>query len=340
MTINATAAILLALYETVARRRGVDPRSAAGHDPERHPQGVHRPRDLHLPAGALDAPGDRHLRLLPGRAARLEHDQHQRLPHARGRGDRGPGGRLHGRQRHRLRRCRRRPPAWPSTSSRRGSRSSSPPTTTSSRRSRSSAPHGACGHGRARPVRRQGSAEHGHALPRPDRRLDPHRAAAGRQRRAHHGPGARGGPGRRPVAAHQRARRGARAADARDRAARAADAAGVVSRVRRGRDRRPAGGLVVRRDPDRRDRPRARWRSSRRSTSSAARSPPWPRLPARRHRRRGLRRAAGSRGGERSSSASTPSPTRARSSDPRRRAIDPELEAAAGRADPRRPRAP
>ena len=50
MTINATAAILLALYETVARRRGTDPASPAGHGPERHPQGVHRPRDLHLPA--------------------------------------------------------------------------------------------------------------------------------------------------------------------------------------------------------------------------------------------------------------------------------------------------
>ena len=104
MTINATAAILLTLYETVARRRGVDPRAPAGHDPERHPQGVHRARDLHLPARAVDAAGDRHVRLLPGRAAGLEHDQHQRLPHARGRRDGGPGGRLHGRQCHRLRR--------------------------------------------------------------------------------------------------------------------------------------------------------------------------------------------------------------------------------------------
>ena len=38
-------------------------------------------------------PGDRHLRLLPRRAAVLEHDQHQRLPHARG-GLGGPRGGL------------------------------------------------------------------------------------------------------------------------------------------------------------------------------------------------------------------------------------------------------
>ena len=58
-------------------------------------EGVHRARDLHLPAGAVDAPGDRHVRLLPRRAAVLEHDQHQRLPHARGGLDRGPRGGLH-----------------------------------------------------------------------------------------------------------------------------------------------------------------------------------------------------------------------------------------------------
>ena len=38
--------------------------SVSRHDPERHPQGVHRPRDVHLPAPAVDAPGDRHLRVL------------------------------------------------------------------------------------------------------------------------------------------------------------------------------------------------------------------------------------------------------------------------------------
>ncbi len=53
MTINAPAAILLAMYIAVAKKQGVPPRAAARHDPERHPQGVHRPRHLHLPAAAL-----------------------------------------------------------------------------------------------------------------------------------------------------------------------------------------------------------------------------------------------------------------------------------------------
>src|SRR5512142_2145302 len=67
MTINATAIILLSLYVAVARR----------HDPERHPEGVRRPRDLHLPAARLASDRHRHLRLLRARAAELEHDLDQ-----------------------------------------------------------------------------------------------------------------------------------------------------------------------------------------------------------------------------------------------------------------------
>ena len=48
------------------------------------------------------------------------------------------------------------------------------------------------GRGGARPVRRARSAQHGDALPRPDRRIDAHRPAAGRQRRANDAPGAGG----------------------------------------------------------------------------------------------------------------------------------------------------
>ena len=69
MTINATAATLLLLYQLVAEEQGVDRRRAARHDPERHPEGVRRARHLHLPAAALDAPHHRHLRLLRERAA-------------------------------------------------------------------------------------------------------------------------------------------------------------------------------------------------------------------------------------------------------------------------------
>ncbi len=48
MTINATAAILLAMYVVVGEEQGVPRAAAAGHDPERRAQGVHRPRHLHL----------------------------------------------------------------------------------------------------------------------------------------------------------------------------------------------------------------------------------------------------------------------------------------------------
>ena len=50
MTINATAALLLLLYELAAERQGVSPDRLRRHDPERHPQGVHRAWHLHLPA--------------------------------------------------------------------------------------------------------------------------------------------------------------------------------------------------------------------------------------------------------------------------------------------------
>ena len=49
MTINATAAILLALYVAAAERQGAPPRGPQRDDPERHPQGVHRAGHLDLP---------------------------------------------------------------------------------------------------------------------------------------------------------------------------------------------------------------------------------------------------------------------------------------------------
>jgi hypothetical protein len=51
MTINATAGVHPArsMYIAVGKRQGVEPTNKlARHDPERHPQGVHRPRHLHL----------------------------------------------------------------------------------------------------------------------------------------------------------------------------------------------------------------------------------------------------------------------------------------------------
>ncbi len=146
MTINATAAILLALYIAVARRRG-DPRGVAvGHRAERHPQGVRGARDLHLPARLP----------LSGWSTDVfaycaEHvpkwnpisisGYHIREAGATAVQELG----LHVRPRPRVRpRRRRRRDSIPSASAS-GSRSSSPATPTSSRRSRSSARRGVSG---------------------------------------------------------------------------------------------------------------------------------------------------------------------------------------------------
>ena len=55
MTINATAAWLMALYIAVADEQGAPRARASRHDPERHHQGVPVARHLRVPAGAVDA---------------------------------------------------------------------------------------------------------------------------------------------------------------------------------------------------------------------------------------------------------------------------------------------
>ena len=132
----------------VHRRRREGRRAAGGargHAPERHPQGVRRPEGVPVPAGAVDAPRDRHDRVRDARDAAVEHDLDQRLPHPRGRLDRDPGARLHDRRRHGLRRGRDR--ARPAGRRLRpaAAASSSTPTATSSRRSRSSGPRAGSG---------------------------------------------------------------------------------------------------------------------------------------------------------------------------------------------------
>ena len=145
MTINATAAILLVALPRGGRGAGGLLGKAGGHGPERHPQGVRRPRHLHLPAEAVAQAGDRHHRLLRRPGAEVEHDLDLRLPHARGGLDGGAGGGLHPRQRPGLRAGGARPRVGRRRVRARGSRSSSTPTTTSWRRWRSSAPPGGCG---------------------------------------------------------------------------------------------------------------------------------------------------------------------------------------------------
>ena len=69
------------------RRRGAGrgPRAAGRDHPERHPQGVHGPQHLHLPAAAVDADHLRHLRLHLAADAAVQLHLHLRLPHPGGR---------------------------------------------------------------------------------------------------------------------------------------------------------------------------------------------------------------------------------------------------------------
>ena len=77
---------------------------AVGDNPERHPEGIRRPRNLHLSAPAFAEADDRHLRVLRPRGPALEHDLDLRVPHPRGRLDGRAGDRLHAVERDRLRR--------------------------------------------------------------------------------------------------------------------------------------------------------------------------------------------------------------------------------------------
>ena len=145
MTINAPAAIMLAFYVVAAERQGDRLRAAGRDDPDRHPQGVHRPEGVVLPGRSGDAPGHRHDRVVLGAHAALASDQHLRLPHPRGRLDRGPGARLHSQGRADLRRAGGGPRPRRRRLRARGCRSSSTPRSTSSRRSPSTGRRGGSG---------------------------------------------------------------------------------------------------------------------------------------------------------------------------------------------------
>jgi methylmalonyl-CoA mutase len=69
MTMNGAVLPVLALYIVAAEEQGV-PGEARRDHPERHPQGVHGPQHLHLPAVALDADHLGHLRLHVGARCR------------------------------------------------------------------------------------------------------------------------------------------------------------------------------------------------------------------------------------------------------------------------------
>ena len=91
MTINATAAWLLALYVALAEEQGADQRKAHRHGAERHSEGISLARDLHLPAGAVASADQGRDRLHQPRDAEMESDQCLLLSFAGGGSDAGAG---------------------------------------------------------------------------------------------------------------------------------------------------------------------------------------------------------------------------------------------------------
>ena len=104
MTINSTAAILLALYVLVARRQGVDARKLSGTvQNDILKEYIARGTYIYPPRG-LHAHHHRSVCLGRPRTAGMEHHLDQRIPHSRGRIDRRTGSGVHFRQRHRVHR--------------------------------------------------------------------------------------------------------------------------------------------------------------------------------------------------------------------------------------------
>ncbi len=275
MTINATAAILLALYVALADERGIDRAKLSRHDPERHPQGVHRARDVRLSSGALDAAHHRHSRVVRGEPPQLEPDQHQRVPHPRGGVHRGPGSRLHARRRRRLRGRRRQRRVSTSTRSRRGFPSSSTRTTTS--RGGRQVPGGAqdVGAHHEGSLRREESGEPAASFPHADGGVHAHRPAAGEQRRAGDDPGARRRSRRDAVAPHQQPRRGTGSSERQrgsDRASHPADHPGGIGSLGHHRSARRELRRRIAHERDRNARRRAHGDESKRRAGWSRRS--------------------------------------------------------------------
>ena len=210
MTMNGAVLPILALLRR--RRRGARcrPGAARGHDPERHPQGVHGPQHLHLPADAV-ACGSLPTSSLHGAAhAAVQLDLDLGLPHAGGRRDARPRAAY----------------TWLTASStcaahrRRARRGRLRARLELLLRDRHELLHGGCQAPRSAPVCGRAHAAiraenpksliAPHALP--DLWLVPHRPGRLQQRHPHLRRSVGRRAGRHPVAAHQLARRGARPA--------------------------------------------------------------------------------------------------------------------------------
>ena len=184
-------------HARVLRRRGRATGGPAGEarrdDPDRHPQGVHRPEGVVLPDRPGDAPGRRPDRVVQRAHAALAPDLDQRLPHPRGGLDGGPGAGLHAQGRPHLRRGGGRPRPG-------GGRLRAAPELLLQRphrplRGGREVPRRPAhlGAGAARHLRRAGRALPAHALPHADGGRVADRPAAAQQHRAHddRGPGRR-----------------------------------------------------------------------------------------------------------------------------------------------------
>ena len=252
-------------------RRGARP--PGRHDAERHHQGVPEPRDLRLPARALDAPHHRHGDLHRRRDPQVEPDQHLQLPPAGGRGDSRPGDRLL--DVHRARRARRRQGVRPGA---RGGLRQGRRADLLLRQRRRALRRGdvqdarlrrALGRDLPRALRRHRPQAAPLPLRRPGQQPRTDRGPAGKQRPADRPRDARGhaeqgrARPRRPAA---RVERGARPAPPVGPAVVAAPAAGPRLRVRPARVRRPLRRLAGRGEEGRRARrggPRPRSSASR-----------------------------------------------------------------------------
>ena len=267
-----------AALPTGRRGAGRRRRPADRHDPERRAQGVHRPRHLHLSAAAVAAADHRHLRVLPRRRCRG------------GTRSRSPATTW---PRPARRPRRRSPSRSPTASSTSGPRSPPAWTSTTSRRglsfffvSRTTLLEEVAKFRAARRIWAQVMRDEFGAKNPKSLMLRFHTQTAGVQLTAQQpevnlvrvaDPGAGGRARRHPVAAHELLRRGDRAADREGGPARAAHPAGARLRDRRDRDRRPVRRLVRRRVADR------RGRGGRARADGAGRGP----------RRRGRRDRAG-----------------------------------------------
>ena len=234
------------------RRRGAGGAGQADlrDHPERHPEGVHGPQHLHLPARPFHAHRRRYHRLLGGGDAEVQFGLHLRLSHAGGRRDGGAGARLHLGRRAGI--CPRGPVAGPRHRCLRAA-------ALLLLRHRHELLHGdrqaarrAPALGRADPaLRPEGSGIAGAAHPLPDLRRQPDGAFALQQHHPHHHRGAGRRAGRDPVAAYQRLRRGAGPAHALFRGDRPQYPADPAGGDRHHPYRRSAGRQLLPRIPDR-----------------------------------------------------------------------------------------